>query len=275
MKKYIATVFLTAASFTAFSQNEGDIVDSRVDTAKVRVGNSKVWIFKDKNGNPRVHNNLVWTGFETGINGWMTPGFNPQTQGDYAFMELDYGRSWKFAWNVFEVKAPLNKKKTANFVTGAGFEWNNYSFKNKIALRELNTDLIDPIPGAPLLIDAADTNVTYKRSRLQTSWFSIPIMFNFRTVRTTAKKQQFNFTFGVLGSVRMGANQREVFLEEGDRTVNVRRDDFNLNRFRATAMVRMRYSHISIFGSYTFTPMFKNGIQLIYPWSAGIAFHPY
>lgn len=253
----------------------GDIIDSRIDTAKVRLGNGKVWIFKDKYENRRIYNNLVWMGFETGINGWMTPGFNPQTQGDYAFMRLNYGRSWKFAWNLFEIKTPFNRKKTINAVTGAGFEWNNYSFKNKIALRELNTELIDLPPGTPLLIDAADTNVTYKRSRLQTSWFSIPFMLNFRTVRTTYKKQQFNFTIGVLGSVRMGAGQREIFLEGGDRAVNVRRDDFYLSRFRATAMVRMRYAHVSLSGSYTFTPMFRDGVQLIYPWSVGIAFHPF
>jgi hypothetical protein len=100
-------------------------------------------------------------------------------------------------------------------------------------------------------------------------------MVNFRTVRKSARKPQFNVTFGVLGSVRMDANQREVFLEGGNRTTNIRRDDFNLNRFRATAMLRMRFAHVSLFGSYTFTPMFRNGIQLMYPWSAGVAFHPY
>ncbi len=267
----IALMFFTGS----FAQRGGNIVESLADTAKACMKDHPMWFFKDKNRNPRPYNNLVWTGFETGINGLMTPGFNPQPQGVYSFMELDYDRSWKFAWNVFEVKLPMNKKKTANLLTGAGFEWNNYSFRHKIALRELNTDLIDPVPGAALLVDASDTNVTYKRSRLQTSWFSIPLMVNFRTVRKTARTPQFNLTFGVLGSVRMDANQREVFLEEDDRTVNIRRDDFNLNRFRATAMVRMRFAHVSLFGSYTFTPMFRNGVQLMYPWSAGIAVHPY
>lgn len=267
---------LAAASLLpALAQTDGE-TGSKTDTAKVRIGDKKVWIFneRDKKLNPRMHNNLVWAGFDIGINGWMSPGYKAQPQGDYAFMELDYGRSWKFAWNVFEVKAPLNKKKTATFVTGAGFEWNNYSFKNKIALREAD-DVGMVTPGGPVFVDVADTNVTYKRTRLQNSWFQIPVMFNFRTVRKTNKKQQFNFTFGVVGGVRMGANQREVFLDNGNRTRNVRRDDFMMERFRATATVRMRYSHFSLFGTYTFTPMFKNGAPLIYPWSAGIAIHPY
>jgi hypothetical protein len=259
----------------SFAQQSGYIVDSLADTAKTCLKNHHMWFFKNKNRNPRPYNNLVWTGIETGINGLMTPGFNPQPQGVYSFMELDYDRSWKFAWNVAEIKLPMNKKKTVNLLTGVGFEWNNYSFKHKIALRELNTDFVDLMPGAALLVNAPDTNVIYKRSRLQTSWFSIPLMVNFRTVRKSVRKPQFNFTFGVLGSVRMGANQREVFLEGGTRTTDIRRDDFNLNRFRAKAMLRMRFAHVSLFGAYTFTPMFRNGVQLMYPWSAGVAIHPY
>lgn len=275
MAKFGISVIAFFVCMGSFAQQGGPIVDTLADTAKTCPKDRHAWFFKDKNRNPRPYNNLVWTGFETGINGLMTPGFNSQPRGVYSFMELDYDRSWKFAWNVFEVKLPMNKKKTANLLTGAGFEWNNYSFKHKIALRELNTDLIDLVPGAALFVDASDTNLTYKRSRLQTSWFSIPLMVNFRTVRKTARTPQFNFTCGVLGSVRMDANQREVFLEGGNRTTNVRRDDFNLNRFRATAMVRMRFAHVSLFGSYTFTPMFRNGVQLMYPWSAGLAIHPF
>lgn len=276
MKNSVSILCLVLLSLSAFSQNDDALIDSKADTTKMNMGNKKMWIFSDKKKghDGKMHNNLVWTGFDIGINGFMTPGFNPQLQGDYAFMELDYGRSWKFAWNVFEVKAPLNKKKTATFVTGAGFEWNNYSFKQKIALRE--ADDFGPVAdGDPVFVDAADPSITYKRTRLQNSWFNIPVMFNFRTVRSIKHKQQFNFTVGAVGGVRMGASQREIFLDGGDRTTNVRRDDFMLNRFRATAMVRMRYSYFSLFGTYTFTPMFKDGAPLVYPWSVGIAISPY
>lgn len=247
------------------------------DTTKLKMGDRKVWIFRDKKkiGLPgRLPSNFVWMGIDVGINGWATPGFKSQIQGDYSFMELDYGRSWKFAWNLFEVKAPLNKKKTATFVTGVGFEWNSYSFKQKIALREAN-DYGPVNPGDYVFVNAADPTVTYKRTRLQNSWFNIPILFNFRTIRTPEHKQQFNFTFGVVGGVRMGASQREVFIDDGNKARNIRRDDFMLERFRATATLRMRYSYFSVFGTYTFTPMFQKGAPLVYPWSAGIAFHPF
>ena len=240
MKALLTAILTAVVMLPALAQTDTSVISSDVDTTKMKFGDRKVWLFRDKSkiGQHKMPNSLVWTGFDVGINGWMTPGGKAQPQGEYGFMELDYGRSWKFAWNLFEVKAPMNKKKTATFVTGAGFEWNSYSFKQKIALREAND--FGATTG-PVFVDAADPNVTYKRTRLQNSWFNIPIMFNFRTVRTTAHKQQFNFTFGAVGGVRMGASQREIFIDdEGDKSRNIRKDDFMLERFRATAIVRVK-----------------------------------
>lgn len=276
MKTISTIVLLLGLGLTALAQNPAPKHRNDNDTTKLRLGHKRMWIFNDgrKPGDHRLPNSFVWMGFDFGINGWATPGGKAQIQGDYSFMELDYGRSWKFAWNLFEVKAPLNKKKTATFVTGAGFEWNNYSFKQKIALREAND--YGPVGANDyVFVNAADPAVTYKRTRLQHSWFNIPVMFNFRTVRTTEHKQQFNFSIGAVGGVRMGASQREVFIDEGNRAREIRRDDFMLERFRATAMVRVKYSYFSVFGTYTFTPMFKTGAPLVYPWSVGLSINPY
>lgn len=276
MKQIFTMIALAALALPVLAQNPDLGVSSKGDTTKMRMGNKKIWIFKDKNKmSSKYPSSLVWTGFDVGINGWATPRGKAQIEGDYSFMELDYGRSWTFAWNVFEAKVPLNKAKTVTFWTGAGFEWNQYSFKQKIALREAND--YGPVGQNDYrFVNAADPAITYKRTRLQTSWFNIPVMFNFRTVRNEAHKNQFNFSIGAVGGVRMGANQREIFIDEGDRTKNIRRDDFMLERFRATAMVRMKYSHwLSVFGSYTFTPMFKEGAPLVYPWTVGISINPY
>lgn len=273
MKKIFTLVALVGMVMPAIAQVD---INAKADTTKMRMGNKKVWIFRDKTKPVvKLPSSLVWTGVDVGINGWATPGGKAQIEGDYSFMELDYGRSWVVSWNVFEAKVPLNKAKTVTFWSGAGFEWNNYSFKQKISLREAND--YGPVGTDDFrFVDASDPAITYKRTRLQTSWFNVPLMLNFRTVRTEQRKNQFNFSIGAVGGVRMGANQREIFLDEGSRTRNIRRDDFMLQRFRATAMVRMKYSHwLSVFGSYTFTPMFKEGAPLVYPWSVGISINPY
>lgn len=274
MKRIFMLMAVVGMVLPALAQNLE--IGTKSDTTKMKMGNRKVWIFKDKNKiSSKYPSSLVWTGFDFGINGWATPRGKAQIDGSYSFMELDYGRSWNFAWNVFEGKVPLNKAKTVTFLTGAGFEWNSYSFKQKIALRE--ADDYGPVgPNDYRFVNAADPSVTYKRSRLQVSWFNIPVMFNFRTIRSENHKNQFNFSIGAVGGVRMGASQREVFLDNGNRAKNIRKDDFMLERFRATAMVRMKYSHwLSLFGSYTFTPLFDNGAPLVYPWSVGISINPY
>ncbi len=241
------------------------------DTTKLRFGKSKVWIMNEEEKNFEnmwFKNNLVWMGIDVGINGWATPGFKAQTEGDYAFMKLDYARSWMVRWNAWEAKFALNKAKTATILTGMGFEWNNFSFDNKIILRESN-DFPGTFPTT--LIDVKDSSQNVMRSRLQAAYFSIPLMLNFRTIKKP-KKGQFNFTAGVIGSVRIAANPRHTTVDEGRNVVEIRKDDFNLAPWRATAMVRMRYSFVNLFGSYTFTPLFKSGGPLLYPWTVGVSF---
>lgn len=241
------------------------------DTTKLRFGKSKVWIMNEdelKSEHSWFKNNLVWMGIDVGINGWATPGFKAQTEGDYAFMKLDYARSWMVRWNMWEAKFPMNKAKTATFLTGMGIEWNNFSFDNKIILRESN-DFQGTFPTT--LIDAKDSGQNVLRSRLQATYLSIPLMLNFRTIKKP-KKGQFNFTAGVIGSVRIASNTRHTTADEGRTVVEIRKDDFNLAPWRATAMVRMRYSFVNLFGSYTFTPLFKSGGPLLYPWTVGVSF---
>lgn len=268
MKKVLTSILIAFSVSPTFAQKD--------DTTRVSVGNRKVWIFKDKKKMiPKMPNYLVWTGIDVGINGWAAPHGKSQLQGAYSFMELDYGRSWMIAWNVFEAKIPLNKAKTITLLSGAGFEWNNYSFKQKIALRKAE-DFGPVQPNDVVFVNAADPNINYIRTRLHASWFNVPLMLNFRTVRTTERKKQFNFTMGVVGGVRMGSSQREIYEAGSGRAKDLRREDFLMERFRATAMVRVKYTHfLSFYGSYTFTPLFKAGAPLAYPWSVGIAIQPY
>jgi hypothetical protein len=214
-----------------------------------------------------MKNDLVWMGFDTGINGWVTPGGLPQAGGVYSFMKLNYPASWLFRWNVWEAKFPITKSKKVTIVTGMGFEWNNYSFENKIILRENPAYQTDNT--LPALIDRKDSTQNVLKSRLQTAYFNIPLMLNFRTPKKKAKSAQLNITTGVVGSVLMDANERHVIAEIGQRIREIRHDDFHLNRFRATAILKIRYSVLNLYATYTFTPLFKNG-PVVYPWTAGI-----
>jgi hypothetical protein len=249
----------------------GDKLPAGKDTTRLRLGDSNILIFGDKKKNwkdrARIKNDFVWMGFDTGINGWVTAGGAPQAGGAYSFMKLNYPASWLFRWNVWEAKIPITKNKKITIVTGMGFEWNNYSFENKIILRENPLYQLDK--SQPALVDIKDSTQNVLKSRLQTGYFSMPLMINFRTAKVKGKSPQLNITTGVIGSVLMDANERHVMAENGQRVREIRHDNFHLNKFRATAILKIRYSFLNLFGTYTFTPLFKDG-PVVYPWTAGI-----
>lgn len=251
------------------------------DTTKLRLGATRFLIIpppKEANihpNKPYKWNNLVWMGFDVGFVGFTSlPGYKAQPQGDYAFMKTNIPRSIRIGFNLWEGKFRLNKKRTVNILTGMGFDWYHYSFEDKIILRE--TDDLGPInPGDPGLTNVNNGNIEVLRSRLQVTNFNIPLMLNFRTLRTFKHKKQFNFTLGVVGGVRIGSNFRHSFTQDGDRLREVRKDDFLLRRFKLDAEVRVRWYVISLFGRVSLIEAFNNQGPTLYPWSAGIHIQPF
>lgn len=251
------------------------------DTTKLRLGETRFLIIPPKpdlNPNPSKPykwNNLVWMGVDVGLTGFMSqPDYKPQPQGDYTFMKLNIARSWRVGLNIWEAKFRFNKKRTINLLTGMGVDWNNYSFEDKIILRE--TDDFGPaLPGTPGLshYNPAATNVL--RSRLQSTYFNVPFMVNFRTFRTFKNKKQFNFTLGVVGGLRIASNFRHTFIQDGDRIREVRKDDFLLRRFKLDAEIRMRWYVISLYGRVSLLKAFNDAGPTLFPWSAGIHIQPF
>lgn len=272
MKSSILTILILLSSTILFAQK---------DTTKLRLGETRILVIpptKDYNldpSKPYKWNNLVWMGFDVGFSGFVSmPGFKAQPQGDYAFMKTNIPRSIRIGLNVWEAKFRLNKKRTVNILTGMGVDWNHYSFEDKIILRE--TDDIGPInPGDPVLTNIHNGSFPVLRSRLQATYFNIPLMFNFRTRRTFENKKQFNFTMGIVGGVRIGSNFRHSFTQDGDRLKEIRKDDFLLRRFKVDAEVRVRWYVISLYGRVSLTQAFRAGGPELYPWSAGIHIQPF
>lgn len=270
VRLFLAILFLQ--STISFSQR---------DTTKLRLGGTRFLIIppsKDVNPSPKQlykWNNLVWMGVDIGLTGFTSlPGYKAQPQGDYSFMKTNIPRSIRIGLNVWEAKFRLNKKRTANVLVGMGFDWNDYSFEDKIILRE--TDDIGPIsPGQAGLTNINTGNVEVLRSRLQTTYFNIPLMLNFRTRRTYEHKKQFNITLGVVGGLRIASNFRHSFTQDGDRVKDIRKDDFLLRRFKLDAEVRFRWYVISAFGRVALTESFNNQGPTLFPWSAGIHIQPF
>jgi hypothetical protein len=224
---------------------------------------------KDMFGGGRMHQDLVWMGIDLGMDGLMdlSNGVNFQPQGDYQFMEMNYWRNTHVRVNFFEWRFNL-VKNVFNIVTGMGWDFQHYAFAQKIKFDEAGD-----YPGQTFttpVIGVADTVHSINRSRLAVQYFNIPLFFNLRTKKTAKNKNQFNFTFGVVGGIKTGSSSRIQYTELGYDAEEEKRDDFNLETFTATAMVRIKYSFFSIYASYQFTPMFRGQNPNLYPFSIGV-----
>lgn len=239
------------------------------DSTKTKKKGRFVQSFRDMWGGGKYHQDFVWMGIDLGVDGLvdLSNGFDLQPQGDYNFMEMNYWRNTHVRLNFFEWRFNL-VKNTFNIITGMGFDFQNYAFSQKIRLDEP-----DDYPGQTFttpVIGVQDSVHSINRSRLAVQYFNVPLLFNLRTKKTAKHTKQFNFTFGVVGGIKTGANSRIIYTENGYDVEEEKRDDFNLEMFTATAMVRIKYSFLSIYASYQFTPMFKGQSPNLYPFSIGV-----
>lgn len=224
---------------------------------------------RDMFGGGKYRQDLVWMGIDLGVDGLadLTNGFDLQPQGDYNFMEMNYWRNTHVRVNFFEWRFNL-VDNVFNIVTGMGWDFQHYAFAQKIRFDEAND-----YPGQGYttpVVGATDTLHSINRSRLAVQYFQIPLFLNLRTKKTAKHRQQFNFTFGVVGGIKTGASSRIIYTENGMDVEEEKKDDFNLEVFTATAMVRIKYSFFSIYASYQFTPMFRGQNPNLYPFTLGV-----
>ncbi len=239
--------------------------DSLVNKRKRRFVQSPI----DMWGGGRLHQDFVWMGIDLGVDGLvdLSNGFDIQPQGDYNFMEMNYWRNCHVRLNFFEWRFNL-VINVFNIVTGMGFDFQHYGFSQKIKLDEA-----DDYPGQTYttpIIGQTDSLHSINRSRLAVQYFNIPLFFNLRTKKSAKHRHQFNFTFGVVGGIKTGSSSRIKYTENGYDAEEEKKDDFNLETFTATAMVRIKYSFFSIYASYQFTPMFRGQNPNLYPFSIGV-----
>lgn len=202
---------------------------------------------------------LHWAGVHIGINGLMNPNYGLSMPIGYDFLAPDYAKSWFVDLNFFQYGIPIIKKHW-HLVTGMGFEFNNYRIENNYILKT-NTDYLEAF---------YDSSYTYKRNKLSTVYFQIPLLFQFDTKKLN-RNSTFHVLLGVVGGVRVSSHTKRVFETDGAKAETKTWDDFNLAPFRWSAMLKIGYGHFNVFATYQLNQMFKpkQGPQL-YPFNVGI-----
>ena len=202
-----------------------------------------------------------WAGFEWGFNGFMDANQSMNMQDELKYLELNQGRSWNFNLNFLQYSFGFGTDKVG-LVTGLGFEFNNYHFRNGNTIQvvdgiTVNDDsyVLDP-----------EKNVT--KSRLSTTYITAPLLLEFQI--PTSYRHRIYFSAGIVGGVKIGSHTKIKYEGVNDGKDKIR-NDYNLAPFRYGFTSRIGYRGLSIFATYYPIQLFEQGKgDEVYPFAIGL-----
>lgn len=239
--------------------------NSKKDTTTINF-RKKQYVIINKDKTPELNSTKKnedkfhhWGGYGMGVNGWLSNGNFKMPKGQ-EYMSLNYGKSLNFQLNPFEKNIHLYKNYI-NIVTGIGFEWNQYEFSNKT---KLNADS----SYTHGVIDSTNT-FNYTKNRFKTTFVNIPLLIEFNS--HSNRRKAFHMAFGIIGGYKLGSRTRQIGTQNTEELRIIRKDDYNLNPFRANTHISFGYRGFTIYGNYAITPLFENGKgPKLYPFTIGI-----
>jgi hypothetical protein len=204
--------------------------------------------------------------------------FNPE----YPYMNMNTARSLNVNINPFELNVNLYKNHIG-FTTGLGFQISNYYFTNDYVMLQDSSTIV-----AYKVKDAQGNYVGMNVNKMVVSYLNLPLLFEYQTNRYR-RLSSFHISLGVIAGVRIGSYTKQVydnkqesyFLvdDQGNKVASfdvehysVRdRGAYHLSPFKLDAAFRIGWSHLNLFGTYSFTQMFqKNQGPELYPFTVGI-----
>jgi hypothetical protein len=223
-----------------------------------------------------------WAGFELGMGGYLTKNFDMNFDPAYSYMNMNTARSLMVNFNLYELNVNLWKNHIG-FTTGFGFQVNNYFFTGNYVMSGDSSKLV-----AFKVRDAQGNSVSMETNKLVTSYFNIPLLFEYQT-NPYRRSSSFHVSAGIIAGARIGSYTKQAYHEKSGtyylvddkgNTVSsyevynhkVRsRGPYHLSPFKIDAAFRIGWSHLNLFGTYSLTEMFSPGKgPQVYPFTVGL-----
>lgn len=210
-----------------------------------------------------------WMGLEFGYNYYHTAhgGLGtvwPENANGYENLQLNYGKSGSFAWNVFQVSVGFNSVHWG-LVTGMGFQWDNYRFDEAatVPMRENGNVTFRPYAG--------ETERHYLKSKLGVSYFRIPVLFEYNHAERCGKSS-FHVSVGAIPAVKtMAWTKQKYEAPGGGRHKDKAKNGLYVNPFKVDLVVSAGWGPLSLYFSYTPTRLFlKNKAVDLIPFGFGL-----
>ena len=302
----LSLLFVLLATFVCYGFSQNDTVNYRIsdnkiekveepsDTNTVKVGNKLFIIIEDEESMVIDRINVKtgekkrvldigcedsafkrdtnkfrghWSGFEVGVNDFVSSGFSIKRPAGYSYLDLNTFRSWNVNINFAQLSIPIIKKR-AGLVTGFGLEMNSYSFQgdNNIQINES----IGVIEEREL-----ENEYSVLKSKFTTTYLTIPVIFEAQLGKGN-RKESLYISGGVIGGYNIASaikvkhevkDEKQKLIERGG--------DLNINRFRVGLTVRIGHkdkdnNSSGLYATYYLTPLFEKDMgPELHPFAIG------
>lgn len=200
-----------------------------------------------------------WAGFEFGMNNYVDANFSLNRSPETEFMDISTNNSWNFNLNFIQYSLPIHSSYFGA-VTGMGIEWSNYHFShsNSITKNTQTQQIEEKILTQDLI-----------KNRFQTTYLTVPLLFEVQFFDGPRKDRMY-VSAGVIGGLKLGANTKYTYTENGNKRKENLRGDYYLRPFRYAFTGRIGYKLLKVYMNYYPTSLFldERGPEL-YPVAMG------
>lgn len=260
----------SAAASISKSKESAKKSDSDCDTTHYNWKNKKITVYSCPDGKSVHTSNSKdgfkhWAGFSLASSGYFNGNGGTNMTSANKYMELDYGKSFNYQFNLFENQINLAGNRF-KLISGFGFDYHSYAFANKT-----NLD-----PDASNITGTIDTSDAYslKKNKFRMTYIQVPLLLEYNSSNNPAKT--FHIAAGVIGQFLISSRTKQVVKIDGNEVTNVRKDSYNLTPFAVKAHVNFGYNNWTFFAEYNLSPLFQRGKgPELYPFTAGIRLIPF
>jgi hypothetical protein len=275
MKRLIYTALLCAATTGVFAQtvtttttkvtttttvtDKGDTIRTQTDTLKTK---RKGFKFKFGQGDdvssvsvnrrdtvkqvskaPGFSWGLTFSRFDLGLATLVDNGsFNLSPQNNF----LRY-RSWKSSNVGFDIiQAGYRFNSAFRIYVSGGFDWTHFRLRENITIQQ----------DQPTLTYTRD-NIDYSKNRFTSSYFRIPLTFDWRS-HVNNEGKRFHLAGGPMIGILYNGRVKQISDENGKQKFN---DDYHFTKVRYGLTGRVGYGSWGVYAKYYFNDMFDTPAQ--------------
>jgi hypothetical protein len=224
-----------------------------------------------------------WAGVDFGWNGYVDPNFSMTFPSNERYLNLNVARSLMVNLNPIELNLNLVKNHFG-LTSGLGFTLNNYYFSDGYLLIPDSLKLT-----GYKIVDKDGKAADMKVNKMYIGWLTVPVLFEYQT-NAKMRANSFHVSLGVIGAIRLEQYTKQAYYPRdityylqdqngknvgsfyvGDKYIRTHRE-YHLNPFKVDASLRIGWSFLNFFATYSLTPMYlKDQGPKVYPWTVGIS----